>query len=402
MLSLYIHVPFCEKKCSYCNFFVAPSEGFDNIQEYVHKYTDAVIENIHYYASHFGKQEIKTIYFGGGTPLYIGKENISKIIDSIKSNFNLEYLEEINFELNPNPFQETLEFIDFVNNRYKDFFRIRFSFGIQTFDDDILQQTGRGYVFNTLKLYLKDLVNHKKPNNVFNFDFIAFGKFNKDKNGKKIIWNYDKMEFFKNFVDSTFADSFSLYTLELFPGSQMFSNFQPNEENVFEEFDILKKIIQKGGYKRYEISNFTLPGKNSIHNMVYWDMGEYLGLGPGASSFLHKKNSSKIFEKDDNSKGVRFENTKSWEDFFEGNFIDERSLFSMQEHDFLIEEFFLSLRKSDGVANIHKFAPVLENGYEQKIIEYKNDSLAEYDGKIFYLKDGGMNLYNSIVTDLLN
>lgn len=120
----------------------------------------------------------------------------------------------------------------------------------------------------------------KKDNIVYNFDFIAFGKFNKTRKGNKQLRDPNKLEFFRNLVNSQFADSFSLYTLELFPGSKWKSveneNYFGSDDEIFEEFEILKNIILEAGYRRYEFSNFSRSGMSSIHNRSYWNMENYI------------------------------------------------------------------------------------------------------------------------------
>jgi coproporphyrinogen III oxidase-like Fe-S oxidoreductase len=143
--------------------------------------------------------------------------------------------------------------------------------------------------------FLRALQPQKQENNVFNFDFIAFGKFNQTKKGNTQLWTSSAFSFFEDFVNAHFADSFSLYTLE-FSEHQRRSREKKSdllsrgcfgtEEDIYEEFDRLKTVLLEAGYARYEISNFALIAKSSIHNRVYREMEEYLGLGLGASSLV--------------------------------------------------------------------------------------------------------------------
>ncbi len=394
MVSLYIHIPFCEKKCKYCSFFVYPFQD----EKFVNQYFQALQKEIIFWAKNLSDKQIKTIYFGWWTPALLWKERLSALIDLINKQFDLSYLEELSIELNPNPYSQILDLIQFLNRKYwKKFFRLRFSFGLQTFDDAILQQSWRWYVYNTLIGFLRDLQKVKQVNNVFNFDFIAFGSKRRDY----------KYQFFEKFVNSLFADSFSIYTLELFPGSQWYDTkeFNSSDEEIYEEFQYFKSVLKKAGYSRYEISNFALPGKESIHNLVYWNGGDYIGLGLNASSFV--KDVSKIFNKSEKifdnlqSLSLRWTNTTSWKKYFDWKFIDKPKVQFLTEKDVKIELFFLKLRTKRGVENLGLYQDVLVSDWENKMQEFEKQNLVYYKPPRLVLTDKGMDLYHQIVPELL-
>ena len=141
---------------------------------------------------------------------------MAKIIDHIASVRNLEYLEELSIEVNPEPVDQMIEMISLISNRYKHFPRVRFSIGIQSFDNEVLEESGRKYNFQSSVDFLRKLVSLKMDHNVFNLDFIAFGKFNKTRKGNLQLRDPVRIQFFQNLAESGFVDSFSLYTLELF------------------------------------------------------------------------------------------------------------------------------------------------------------------------------------------
>ncbi|HCY20567.1 TPA: hypothetical protein DIC40_01665 [Patescibacteria group bacterium] len=135
--------------------------------------------------------------------------------------------------------------------------------------------------------FIRGLREIKQENMVFNFDFIAFGKFGETRKGEAQLWDPGKIDFFDRFAKSQFADSFSLYTLELFPGSTWKSKtpdqaisgtYYGSDDDIFTEFAYLKDIILDAGYQRYESSNFSKPGVSSIHNRVYRTMQNYIGF----------------------------------------------------------------------------------------------------------------------------
>ena len=404
MLSLYIHIPFCEQKCSYCSFFVVPEN--QNLQDLKEKYVNSLLEEIDYWKEKFWNQEIKTIFFGGWTPLSIGKENLDKILEKIFSNFDCSYLEELNFELNPNPREEVLDFVKFINKKYKKLFRIRYSFWIQSFDDSVLKASWRNYIFNTLVSFLRELKNYKEINNVFNFDFIAFWSFYENKKWELQLWDKNKFDFFDNFVNSMFADSFSLYMIELFPGSYWHDvlpkEMDLNEDNVYEEFSILKSIIEEAGYRRYEISNFSLSWKSCIHNRVYWNMENYLWLWVNSSSFLNQAFFDYLdFKTDSSNKGIRFKNTTSWKNYFNWNYIDENTIQQLDEKEYKKEEFFLRLRTDQWIENIDNYKDILVSDFKQKIDNLLREELAISDDKNLILTWNWMDIYNEIITELI-
>jgi coproporphyrinogen III oxidase-like Fe-S oxidoreductase len=236
MLSFYIHVPFCKTKCPYCSFQVCPvdqmkAELFD-IE--VQKYVDWIISEIKNYSNILQawietKQQIKSIYFGWWTPQLIWLQNIEKITDAIIEHFDTENIWEFSIEMNPYPQKQVYAIISKLNRKYKDFSRIRFSFWIQSFDNKVLSESGRDISFPWLVEFFREIQPLKKGNNVFNLDFIAFGKFNESKKWNLQLRNTNSLSFFDKLAASKFADSYSLYTLELFPGSLRY--YQQKEKN---------------------------------------------------------------------------------------------------------------------------------------------------------------------------
>lgn len=427
MLSLYIHIPFCASKCAYCSFNSLPIFQLDNYELQITNYVEALKKEIDHYAEKLSDKEIKTLYFWWGTPSRIGVERIIEIIDHLQTKFDFEHIAELSIELNPNPSEEVLSFVDTISKKYKNFPRVRFSFGIQSLDDEVLQMTGRAYNFTQIAEFLRQLVKYKKENTVFNFDFIAFGKFQVSKNGHKQLRHEFKRNFLKDFLNSGYADSISLYTLEnikdkkngldglerpsipSIPSIPSNPSYYWTDDEIMEEFQILKKIIEDAWYQRYEISNFAHAGKASIHNMAYWKMENYIGFGVSASSFLMQSAECRMQKSFPDSKSwtlnsafwIRRTNTWDIKKYLKGERVDEKEVQTLNESDILIEEFFLGLRTREGLADISRYAPVLVSNYELLIMNLWKEGLVSFDGKKLQLTDKGMNVYNSIVTDLL-
>jgi oxygen-independent coproporphyrinogen-3 oxidase len=197
--------------------------------------------------------------------------------------------------------------------------------------------------------FLRALQPLKQENNVFNFDFIAFGKFNQTKKGNSQLWTPSAFSFFSDFVNAHFADSFSLYTLE-FSEHQRWKQKEKSdlrrqgcfgtEDEISEEFELLKNVLLEAGYARYEISNFSLIAKSSIHNRVYREMEEYVGLGLGASSFVSQSPVVPLFPS--YKEGLcRYTNTPYLPKYLAGERVVETSVQMLTKQDYLIEKFFL-------------------------------------------------------------
>ena len=419
MLSLYIHIPFCVKNCPYCSFSVVQNPNDEMIQSYLNNLHIEIDE----WWKVFWKAEIRTIYFGWWTPNLIWAEEIKKLIHHCEEIFDCENVGELSFECNPFPQDQVYEFVSELQKSFKKYPRVRFSFWIQSLDNWVLENAWRPYTFPGMVEFLRWLRDLKLENSVYNFDFMAFGVFNRTKKWDLQLWTPSALEFFQDFVNSWFADSFSLYMLELFEHQkwkkpewnsiiQNQSWLFWNEDEIYEEFDILKSIIQEWGYKRYEISNFAAVGKSSIHNRVYREMEDYLWLWLSASSFINAK--SPYFQavvenlkKVDSSlqsewlNGIRWTNTPYFPKYIWNEKLSKSAIQRMSESDYLIESFFLSLRTDRWIDDISKFESVLVKDYSEKIKLYEENWFLKLREKWFVLSDDGMDCYNWIITELL-
>lgn len=380
----------------------------------VDDYLKALYQEISITAPHIVDKQISTIYLGGGTPNVLSPEQLTGIVDFLGQHFDTSQVMELNIELNPYPTEEIYNLIQYFNTHFKKRPRLRFSFGIQTFDNQILQDVGRPVTFAWLTDFIRGLREIKQENMVFNFDFIAFGKFGETRKGEAQLWDPGKIDFFDRFAKSQFADSFSLYTLELFPGSTWKSKtpdqaisgtYYGSDDDIFTEFAYLKDIILDAGYQRYESSNFSKPGVSSIHNRVYRTMQNYIGFWPSASSFMKVDgldSFDSLWKLDTATKAVRWTNTSNLVEYFKGNYIDPSKTSFMTQKDILIESFFLGLRTDTGVTNLEKYIPLLVPNHKELIESYKDEGLLyDVDDRLL-LTDQGMDVSNTIITDLLN
>ncbi len=416
MLSLYVHIPFCVKNCPYCSFSVVQNPDNEMIQTYLNYLHNEIDE----WWKVFWKAEIRTIYFGGWTPNLIWSEEIKKIINHCENVFDCENVGEFSFECNPFPQDQVYEFVLDLQKSFKKYPRVRFSFGIQSLDNWVLENAWRPYTFPWMVEFLRWLWDLKLENSVYNFDFMAFGVFNQTKKGDLQLWTPSALEFFQDFVNSWFADSFSLYMLELFEHQKwkkpdwnlslpQESGLFWNEDEIYEEFDILKNIIEEWWYKRYEISNFSAVGKSSIHNRVYREMEDYLWLWLSASSFINSKSSyfwavkEKLLWKNnrENVYWVRWTNTSYFPKYIWDEKLAESEIKPLFEKDYLIESFFLALRTDRWIDDVEKFESVLVKDYLKRIKLYEESWFLRVRDNWFILTDEWMDCYNGIVTELL-
>ena len=257
-LSLYIHVPFCTRKCDYCAFYSVPLASAD--RSWMEKFVSLVIAEIEALNKDFGKP-YRTVFIGGGNPGVIGYGNIRRIIEKTQENGRSE---EVTIEINPeNVSKEIYSLFPLLT---------RVSVGIQSMDDDVLLHLGR---------------NARRRDNLRALSILSESPFR---------WNADIITAVPGeSVETTLSDiesvaSFSpghisFYCLTFEEGTPLIEREAPIGEEA--EAVFLEKgwaRLRELGYEHYEISNFAKPGERCLHNLVYWNLGQYVGFGPGAES----------------------------------------------------------------------------------------------------------------------
>ena len=272
-LGLYIHVPFCERKCSYCGFlsFTGHSNGD------LAAYASALRRELVLVASANGKgsgRTVDTVFFGGGTPSLLPGDEITLIMEKIHGLFDVSPDLEATLEANPG----TLDLAKL--EAYRDAGINRISLGIQSFDDAVLQSIGR--IHDSRKaLNSVDMVRKAGFSNL-SLD-LMFGL-----PGQTLETWLDSLKI----AAELDPEHLSLYALQLEEGTPLYLDYKSErvpqvpttlERRMYHEGSA---FLQKRGYHRYEISNFAKPGADCRHNLKYWEMGEFLGAGPGACSFL--------------------------------------------------------------------------------------------------------------------
>lgn len=315
-VGIYVHIPFCKQKCKYCDFI-----SFSNKQDMQNDYINSLLKEI----EDCDKTDFKvnTIYFGGGTPSYISSNLIVKILDKIRTKFEIENNAEITIEVNPGTVdKEKLE--NYINSGFN-----RISIGLQATQDELLKTIGRIHSYK---------------------EFEECFKLAKEVGFKNI--NVDLMLALPNQTIQDLKDSLnkiitlnpnhiSLYSLILEEGTPLEKEVKsgvyvlPKDEEERKMYDITKKILEKNGYVHYEISNFAKSGFESKHNLNCWNQKEYLGFGVSAHSYFDKK---------------RFSNTTSLEKYIE-NRIDNIEINEIQTSEIEKKEYMmLGFRKLNGIS----------------------------------------------------
>lgn len=266
-IGMYIHVPFCLGKCPYCDFYsVYPDEN--SVKEYL----GAVKKLIREYSLIY-KRSIKTVYFGGGTPNLIGHEGISEILREIKENFNTENTEEITVECNPNSVTE--EFFAGIKKAGVN----RISMGLQSANGSELKFLGRKHSTENVL----NAVSFAKKAGIDNISLdLMIGLENQT---KQMLLN--SVEFCA-LLNVPHISSYILKIEENTPFAKR-NIVLPDEDMCAELYLFVSEELEKRGYKQYEISNYSKEGMESCHNLIYWQGKEYLGIGPGAHSFMENK-----------------------------------------------------------------------------------------------------------------
>lgn len=264
---IYIHIPFCDKKCNYCNFYsVANKELFD-------KYTTALMQSITKQANR--NINVDTIYFGGGTPGLIGAKSLGEILNTVKESFSVQKNSEITTELNPNGLD-----LDFFLDLKKSGFN-RISFGMQTSNENELKILGRKHTKSDIK-------SSVKAAKIAGFDNISVDLMLGVP--ESTIESINESIQFVSTLDIQHVSAYMLKVEKGTPFYKQLSNLNiPDNDKMAELYSLCIEKLSNIGFSQYEISNFSKKSFESQHNLKYWNCEDYLGFGPSAHSFLDGK-----------------------------------------------------------------------------------------------------------------
>ena len=367
-IGIYIHIPFCIKKCEYCDFV-----SYCNKKEYVPQYINALKKEI---KNNINKEyKITTIYIGGGTPSSIEENYIADIIETIKLNMNDEDLKdfeniEVTIEVNPGTVnKEKLQV-------YKKIGINRLSIGLQETHNELLKSIGRIHTYEEfIKTY--NLARKIGFNNI-NVDLMIALPNQTIQDIKENLEKITKLN----------PEHISVYSLILEEGTPFYNKYNenkiklPDEELERNMYWYVKNTLENNGYMHYEISNFSKKGFESKHNMNCWNQEEYLGFGVAAHSYNNK---------------IRYSNTNSIEEYIKGSnkiIHEEQTLEDMQK-----EYMLLGLRKIEGI-NIQKFKNKFAQNpifiFKEQLNKLVNEELIIVDGNEIKLTNKGLDLANIV------
>lgn len=266
-LGIYIHIPYCAKKCPYCDFF---SKSYN--KNSVMQYTDAVLRNLEYYSR---KRIVDTVYFGGGTPSLIPAEYIKKIIDSIRENFVLSENSEITLEVNPNTVNAD-KLSDLYNAGVN-----RLSVGVQSLVESELKTLGRTH---TAERAVETVINAEK---------VGFKNISCDMITGVPNQTFESIKYTIQKLSELPVTHISSYILKIENGTPFdnpdFISLMPDDDTVSDMYLFMVDELEKRGFMQYEVSNFAKIGFESRHNTKYWKCVEYLGIGTSAHSCFEGK-----------------------------------------------------------------------------------------------------------------
>ena len=264
LAGIYIHVPFCDGKCPYCDFFSL--RGTDDLMD---QYTAALKRTLFQWAEEHGRERADTVYFGGGTPNLLGAERLAALLSAVQDCFDLSPDAEITLEANPVSVDG-----DFFRTVRKAGFN-RLSMGMQSGNEDELRFLGRKHT-------LRDVENAVQSARKAGFDNLSLDLMLGLPEGAE-----EKLERSIDFAAKLGADHISAYLLKIEPGTPFAAQkiTVPEDDESADQYLFCVSELEKRGYAQYEISNFAKPERESRHNLVYWHGEEYLGFGPGAHSF---------------------------------------------------------------------------------------------------------------------
>ena len=379
-LELYLHIPFCVKKCNYCDFFSAsgtPKEQAD--------YVSAMIQEIQSYQELSGEYEVQTIFLGGGTPSLLTPEQIEKIFTTIYHIFSVNENAEITMEMNPGT-------VDIEKLRAMKAAGVnRLSIGLQSAQNEELKMLGRIHTdeefLETWKL--TEQAGYKNRN----IDLMS-------------ALPGQTIESYEDTLSKVLAlepEHISAYSLILEEGTVFYDWYEkgkldrgawklPSEEEEYAMGELTIQRLAEAGMHRYEISNYAKSGKECRHNLGYWDRVEYLGIGAGSSSLI---------------KGERFDHIRDRKAYIEKirngeSILIDREILSVESQ---MEEFmYLGLRKIEGVSRTdfqNYFGKNVDDVYGEILDKLEEEQLLEFSGDRIRLTHRGMDVSNCVLAEFL-
>lgn len=379
-LGLYIHIPFCVKKCAYCDFL--SMKASDEIQK---KYVEALLEELESVFVLADTYGLQTIYVGGGTPSVLDTKHLWKILEKVQDVFGvpISRMKEVTLEVNPGTVSM---------NKWKEYQRMgiqRISMGLQSTHDDELKLLGR---IHSYEQFLKNYDEAREA---------GFNNINIDLMSALPSQSLDKYLISLERVAKLLPEHISSYSLIIEESTPFWPLYGengtkekelPGEEIDRAMYEATKEILSFYGYKRYEISNYAKKGYESIHNTSYWTGIPYLGVGLGASSYLENN---------------RYQNRSDMQGYlkYASDTEKRRDLVeTLTKEDMMSEFMFLGLRRMCGVSMtefVKRFELPMEQVFGETLCKLQKQELLKIDGDRVFLTDKGIDVSNYIFAEFL-
>ena len=386
-LELYLHIPFCIRKCSYCDFLSFAAD--ESLKE---RYAGQLIEEIHAKSAAFADREISTLFIGGGTPSILKAESLAEIMAAVRADFALAADCEATIEANPGTL--TADWLETCRAAGLN----RLSLGLQSADDGELRTLGRIHTWEQF-LASYGMVRRAGFENV-NVDLMSALP------GQSLAsWERSLRE-----VTALEPEHISAYSLIVEEGTPFCERYSgagakllPDEDTERAMYRAAKEILGRAGFERYEISNYAKPGRACRHNIGYWTGEEYLGLGLGASSYVD---------------GWRFSNTGDMERYLAAGRAEMcgnrdggghkaafyESVTRTTEQSRMEEFMFLGLRMVRGVPEdefARRFGKTMDEVYGPVLRQMEELGLMEKDGAFWRLTERGIDVSNGVMAEFL-
>ena len=374
-VSAYIHIPFCEHICYYCDFNKVFLKG-----QPVDEYIQGLLKEIRLTTEKYPCQVVETLYVGGGTPTSLSASQLDVLLKGLRE--LLPFVEGNEFTVEANPGDLTAEKLDVMKAHGVN----RLSMGVQSFDDKLLKKIGRKHsaqdVYDTMKIVEKSGLDNVSIDLIYALPG-------------------QTLENFEDTLDKAIAlglPHYSMYSLIL-ENKTIFNNWArqgrlnlPTEDIEGDMFDLAAEKMDKAGIFKYEISNFSKPGFESKHNLVYWDNQHYYGFGAGASGYLGTE---------------RYRNHGPIQHYLQPLREDRLPIIETEElsrKQIIEEEMFLGLRKIEGVSLAsfeNKFEQPLETIYASVLPKLKEEGLIKEEQGFIRLTDKGLILGNEVFQEFI-
>lgn len=377
-LELYIHIPFCVRKCYYCDFLSGVSD--ENRRE---EYVKALLTEIRMCAGECEKYTVTSIFIGGGTPSLMQGARIERILEEIRRGYVLDKGVEITIEMNPGTVDEEKLAV------YKRAGINRLSIGLQSAENEELKKIGRIHTWEQF-LHTWQLVRNMGFQNV-NVDIMSALP------GQSVAGYERTLQRVLSLPDP--PEHISAYSLIVEEGTDFYRRQEegklglPGEDEDRQMYHLTKKLLAEKGYERYEISNYAKPGFACTHNCGYWKRAEYLGLGLGAASLL---------------KNVRFHNTESLEKYLANPCGCREDVHVLTDGEQIEETLFLGLRLTMGISEkefVGCFSRTLDEIYGDVIEKNIQNGLLRWteqgEDRWLSLTEKGLDVSNYVMAQFL-